>query len=182
MQTTALPPDIQTTILFFLARSAGLCAPDCRRLVLGLRPDQLERLGRVTASEVDFFDGLVMDHKPLLHVVCDLDHLDSALQRLEARRAENTARDEFIRRGAPAGMMMDLFRIGLQELIHHRRALGVNCKNGRPKLPDEATQIKIYHTWKSLGHPDVRRRYIDLHDRFPEVALGVLWAVNQQNQ
>ncbi|EKD99093.1 MAG: hypothetical protein ACD_23C00136G0001, partial [uncultured bacterium] len=78
----------------------------------------------------------------------------------------------------PAGMMMDLFRIGLKELIHHRRVLGVNCKNGRPKLPDEATQIKIYKAWKSLKHPNIRQKYLDLHNQFPEVPIAVLYAIS----
>lgn len=180
MHTTAavLPPKAQTAILFFLVRVAGLFSSGCCRLEVGLRPDQLERLDRVTAPEIEFFDGLVTDQKPLLYVAFDLGHLDAALQRLEARRAENTIRDEFIRRGAPAGMMMDVFRVGLKELIRHRKALGVQCKSGRPKLPDDETQIKVYTTWKALKHPNIRLRYLDLHDAFPDIQIAVLYAIS----
>jgi len=182
MQTTALPPNVQTAILFYLAREARLCASDCRRLEVGLlRPDQLERLGRLRVEDVEFFERLILDSKPLLRVECDPGRLDSALFRLEARQADTDLTDQLILRGASAAMLMAIGRIGYRELMTRRKALAIESKNGRPKIPDEATQIKIYHTWKSLGHPDVRRRYIDLHDRFPELPLGVLWAVNQQN-
>ena len=177
MQTTTLPPDVQTAILFFVVHVSETKFFDC-----GLCADQLARLSRLTAVEADSLGHLVRESAPLLQVAVDPTNLGAVLDRIEAQRDEKNMRDEFIRRGASATMMMDLFRMSLKELIARRRVLGVEAKNGRPKLPSEADQIKIYHTWKSLGHPDVRRRYIDLHDRFPDVPLAVLWAVNQQAQ
>src|SRR3989338_4388737 len=151
MQTTTLPPDVQTAILFFVVQVSETKFFDC-----GLCADQLARLSRLTAVEADSLGHLVRESAPLLQLAVDPANLGAVLDRIDAQREEKNMRDEFIRRGASAAMMMDLFRMNLKELIGRRRALGVEAKNGRPKLPDEATQIKIYHTWKSLGHPDVR--------------------------
>ena len=182
MQTTALPPSVQTAILFSLAREARLCAPDCHRLEVGLRPDQLERLGRLRVEDIEFFERLILDSKPLLQVECDPGHLDSALCRLEARQADTDLTDQLKLRGASAGMLMAVGGIGYRNLMARRKALGVNCKSGRPKLPDEGTQFKIYKAWMASQNTPERQRYLDLHNQFPDISISVLWAVNQQNQ
>ena len=170
-----LPPNIQTAFLFFLARVGESGCFD-----VGLCADQLARLSRLTAVEADSLGHLVRESAPLLQVAVDPASLGAVLDRIDAQRDEKNMRDEFILRGASAAMMMDLFRMGLKELIARRRALGVEAKNGRPKLLDEDTQIRIYKTWTAAQNTPERRRYLDLHDQFQDVPLAVLWAVNQR--
>lgn len=176
IRDTDLTTAIQATILAFLARCAAQGAQALP--AIGLRANQLTRLLELDA---DTLSHLILDNRPVVQVLIQPDALDAALARHVAQQDDCAVVAQLILRGASASMMMAVGGISYNDLMARRKALGASCKNGRPKLPDDDTQFKIYKVWKLLGHPDLRRRYIDLHDRFPELPIGVLWAVNQLN-
>ncbi|MFA7238853.1 MAG: STY4526/YPO1902 family pathogenicity island replication protein [Sulfuricellaceae bacterium] len=175
--TYPLPTNIQVTVLFhFLAKieSEGL-----RGLAnSGFRREQIDTLRYLSTSD---FIQLVNENRPLVHAWGDAANLDFALKRLSSNRAETELQTEFIRRGASAAMMYQLFRVSPKFVALQRSLLCLDVKQGRPKSPDEETQSTIYAAWKSLSNPSVRQRYLDLDDMFPDIPFSVLFAATTES-
>lgn len=141
----------------------------------GFTPQQIDKLRHLQASEIV---RLICKNKQLIKVMGDADNLDKALIANSNEQIDSAMQVEFVRRGASSLMMMQLFNLNSRQLSKLRTLLCIETKNGRPKLPDDDTQFKIYKAWKSLKHPNIRQKYLDLHDQFPEVPIAVLYAIS----
>lgn len=172
----SLPPNLQSAILHhFIERveSGDLDVIDSLADI-GFTPQQIDRLRHLQVTEIV---RLIKEDKPLIMVRGNSANLDKALKALSNDRAESALQVEFIRRGASAAMMIPLFRLTGRQVAKLRLTLGAKPTNGRPKLPDEETQIKVYEKWKALKSSNIRQRYLDLDNAFPEIPIAVLYAI-----
>jgi len=114
-----------------------------------------------------------------LSLVIDTRQLAENLRALRQINAEAALIAYFVRHGASRPMLRELFHVSQHVLARQRRRLGVRAGHGRPALPDKPTRDAIHRCWADLGRDetDVRRRLVQLHQRFPACALVVLHAV-----
>jgi hypothetical protein len=147
----------------------------------GLSPAFAERL-----RNLPFTDAARLVRSPHFKVGIVVDWLsgEKALERESAVRNEQALFEEFVRRGASTHLLRRLFKAQnwrvrkfahLLEDAHRRRP-------GNVALPDPETREAIGRAWHDLTvtHPDLRRRYLALHERFPQVPLTAIEKVVQR--
>ncbi len=176
-----LPSSIQAAILYHaiqVVESGDLEAIN-NLIDLGFLPEQLDKLRHLPTMEVA---RLITDDKPLVHISVDSDRINKAFKAHSQGKKDAEMQDEFIRRGASASMMHQLFRMSRKQVSAQRALLGVKPEDGRPSLPSEKIQHNIYHTWKALKHSNIRQRYLELNEAFPNIPLAVLYAVVGMDQ
>jgi hypothetical protein len=176
-----LPSSIQAAVIYHaiqVVESGDLDAIN-NLIELGFLPEQLDRLRHLPTMEVA---RLITDDKPLVHISVDASRVEKAFKALSQGKKDAEMQDEFIRRGASASMMHQLFRMSRKQVSAQRALLGVKPDDGRPSLPSEKLQHDIYRTWRALKHSNVRQRYLEVSEAFPNVPLAVLYAVVGMDQ
>lgn len=171
-----LPSSIQAAVLYHAIQvvESGDIEAINSLIDLGFSPEHLDKLRRLPTMEIA---RLIADDKPLVHITVDSTRIDKAFRALSQNKKDAELQDEFIRHGASASMMFQLFRMSRRQVTAQRTLLCVKSEDGRPCLPDEKGQHEIYRAWKRLKHPNIRERYRELHEVFPGVPLAVLYAV-----
>ena len=176
-----IPSSIQAALLYHaiqVVESGDLEAIN-DLIDLGFEPAQLDKLRHLPTMEVA---RLIAHKQPLLRVSVDSDQINRAFKALSQGKKDAEMQDEFIRRGASASMMLQLFRMSRKQVSAQRALLGVTPEDGRPSLPPESVQHDIYRTWKAMKHSNIRQRYLDLSEVFPKIPLAVLYAVVGMDQ
>lgn len=171
-----LPGSIQVVLLYHAIQvvESGDIEGINSLIDLGFSPEHLDKLRHLPTMEIA---RLIADGKPLVHITVDSIRIDKAFRALSQNKKDADLQDEFIRHGASASMMYQLFRTSRKQVTALRTLLCIRCDDGRPCLPNEKDQHEIYRAWKHLKHPNVRERYLKLHDAFPGFPLATLYAV-----
>lgn len=171
-----LPISVQVAVIYHAVQTVESGNVDAinNLIEMGFSPANLDQIRHLPAMELA---RLIRDDHPLVRVTVDSSRLDKAVQALSQSKKDAEMQDEFIRRGASASMMYQLFRMSRKQVSAQRALLCVAREDGRPSLPPEEAQHEIYRAWHSLTHRNIRQRYLDMHDQFPNVSLAVLYAV-----
>lgn len=177
----SLPGSIQVAFLYHIIQivESGDLAAISNLIDLGFSPENLDKLRHLPSMEIA---RLISDDKPFMHFTVDSIRIDKAFRGLSQNKKEAEMQDEFIRCGASASMMFQLFRMSRKQVSAQRALLCVKREDGRPSLPSEELQHKIYKVWKTLKHSNIRQRYLALHEEFPTTSLAVLYAVVGMDQ
>lgn len=147
-------------------------------LLAQLSASTLDILRRAPTGDLIRLSG---QRPPFCSVVIDEPMLRLAIKRLEqiGRRQEQI--HWFMRRGAPAAMMLELF--GLNELAFRRLRASVNpgTRRGRTARLDARTEQEVLRQWqrtRDLGG-DMAARCRILAEAFPELPIAALWATTR---
>lgn len=174
----SVPVPIQAAIIHHLIRQTeeGNLTFISSMVDMGFTPEQIDKLRSLTASEMA---RLFREDRPIIHIKGDGIGLEKALKSLSSDQSEYQQQAEFIRRGASASMMFHLFRLNRNQVTKIRLLLGLSAeKKGRPALPAESVQNRIFEAWKAVSqHSNMRVRYLKLHDQFTEIPISTLYAV-----
>lgn len=172
-----IPSSIQAAFVHFLIQrvESGDLAFIEQLTGFGFSAEQIDRLRALPSCELV---RLFREDRPLIDIRGNGQNLEKAFKALKSDRSEGEQQAEFIRRGASASMMHQLFRLSRNQLATFRTLIGVSSNKGRIKLPDETTQLDIIDNWHALRtHSNVRQRYLALQDRFPAIPLSTLYAI-----
>ncbi len=110
-------------------------------------------------------------------VVVDTDALRRGLSALTDSNRLGLLREEFIRKGASAALMRELFKLDDKATRRLRRQFRLKVRRGRPLLPAPSARNAIQAYWYGLEDADPRERYLALWRKFPEWSLDTLHAV-----
>ena len=114
-----------------------------------------------------------------LSLVIDARQLAENLRALRHSDEEAALIAYFVRHRASRAMLHRMFHVSHEVIARQQRRLGVRLGQGRPALPDQPTRDAIHRGWADLGRAeaDVRRRLVQLHQRFSTYPLVVLHRV-----
>lgn len=171
-----LPSNIQAIVIYQAVQivETGDVAAINNLIEMGFSPENLDKLRHLPTMEVA---RMLSDDMPLVHVTVNSERIDQAFQAIATSKKDAEMQDEFIRRGASASMMHQLFRMSRKQVSAQRALLCVAQEDGRPRLPPDEMQHAVYRAWRKLKQIPIRQRYLNLHDSFPDVTLAVLYAL-----
>ncbi len=115
---------------------------------LNLRPNQIERLRRLSAMELLHLGEIALE---CLEVAIKPEMLDEFLRRLEERQRQEAVIAECLTRGAPRAMMTTFFGLSREKYVQLRAALGIRAGAGRAPTPPAAVERDLYERWIRLG-------------------------------
>lgn len=122
----------------------------------------------------------VADKALFLHI--DGPQLDESMRRLRHQQEAHELLAYFIQHGAPLRMIRRVLRASKSMILQCRGAQSVPKRAGRLPLPKEQQRDAIHRSWHELSGPlpDHGRRYVGLHQLYPQLPLGVLCAVIEE--
>lgn len=120
--------------------------PAIRRL--NLRPEHIERLSRLSATELLRLGELALE---CLDLAIKPAALDQVLRRLDERRRRETLMRECLARGAPRAMMTTFFGFSRQRYVQLRAVHGIRTGVGRAPNPPPDVERDIYERWLRLN-------------------------------
>ena len=164
---------LSTHILHYCAER--LADDDAEALLdLGLTVDEISALDGVTLQQLhhlsrlgDHFLTVTIDHRRLAHALAHIQH-----------EAEHQAlQDKLLQLRAPAPMMQALFGMRSSDYAKQRKRLGLSGRDvGRPAIPDEATERRVWSIWREHSQLTDSERYRRVAE-VTELPLTVIWAV-----
>lgn len=145
------------------------------QLLSVVSPATLEQLKRTPMVELL---RLAEQRPAFISVFVDESQLSLARHRLQhiLHRKEETL--WFIRRGAPAAAMLELFGIPDREYRQLKRMTTSASRRGRVRRLDAAVAEQVIRFWRSTRNQsdDLGARFRLLAEQFPDVPLASLWA------
>jgi len=170
-------PQIRLAVIGTLSVEAERLGPKGLNLP-GLSAEKIERLGRLTASEI----RVLATHRGLpIKVVVDGYQLAETLGAVARNRQLRDLETYFVQHGASCSLMHRLFSMS-RKMTHRRRSeLGTSIPAGRYHLPRPRTREQICIAWDKLPPEPLSKRYFRLHQLFPEFSIAALEAtVNEK--
>lgn len=146
---------------------------DLDTLLTQFSPVTLDTLRQATVSDLS---RLAEQRPAFLAVVVDEPMMRLAFNRLHlvSQREEDAL--WFIRRGAPAAAMLELF--GMHELEYRRlrAAAAVETRRGRSPKLDSLTHHEVIRAWyRNREHTDPIQRFRALCEAYPDAPAAALW-------
>ena len=134
----------------------------------GIALQQLHHLNRLG----DHFLTVTIDHRRLAH----------ALEHIQHEAEHQALQDKLLRWRAPAPMMRALFGMRASDYAKRRKRLGLSGRDvGRPAIPDEATERRVWAVWREHSQLTDSERYLQVAE-VTKLPLNVVWAVVQAEQ
>lgn len=159
---------MKTGFVFHLFQSA---AEDSSQ-TSGFTSGECEKLRRLTVTEMHRLSEL-SERSGIAEIKIDHKKLERVLERFEATKQEEEAQDELIQLGAPSEMMHALFGMNGHEYAGRRRNLKLT-RVGRPSIPTEAEQKRIYETYQRYAGLDEVQKWIKI-GRELQHSLTTVW-------
>ena len=138
---------------------------------LRLRPDQMDRLSKMTAT--DFLrlgelgnECITLDINP--------DALDEVFRCIEAQRRRMELVERCLRRDAPRAMMKMFFGLARHRYTALRTALSIHAAPGRPARQPETIELRLYEAWKVHRHAWTAETLLDIAETL-DVPLRIVW-------
>ncbi len=132
----------------------------------------LDELDSLCLSDLDIFCRRLP-----MTVDISLDTFRDALERLHYTRRTDQLLREFVRRGASNGVLHKLFGVSKLQAEQIKSQEGLSGKFiGRPRLPSGDVRGQIFRKWEELSREenDLRTRYLQLSDIFPDITISSL--------
>lgn len=125
---------------------------------LGFRVNQISRLENLTLRDLQHLSRVPTR---FLSIAVDPERFDRLLSHIERSRRRERLQDELIRLRAPAVMMRTYFGMTNADYATRRRLLGLTGIGiGRPGLPSEDDQKRIWKCWQEHARVPVEERYL----------------------
>lgn len=118
------------------------------------------------------------EQRPAFCSVCvDEPMLHLAISRLRKINAQQEEAMWFIRRGAPAAAMLELFGISEMEYRRLRSVAGPEARRGRTPKLDGRQAEEVCRAWnRTRGSGDLVLRFRELVESYPTIHVATLWA------
>jgi len=143
----------------------------------GTPPKLLDILRHMTLRELL---AVAQSNDVSIAVEINYDALLFAIQRQRAIRTDVECKEYFVANGANVPMLTTMFKLPFQTAKELIKTFNLGKRSpGRPSLPSHSAREAILKAWDSLAseEKDLKKRYILLHQRFGEFALGCLWQI-----
>jgi hypothetical protein len=138
---------------------------------LNLRPEHIERLSHLSATELLRLGELALE---CLELAIKPAALDQVLRHLDERRRRETLMHECLARGAPRAMMTTFFGLSRQRYVHLRAAHGIRTGVGRAPNPPPEVEYDIYQRWIRLGERWTADSLLKIATE-TDLSLRVIW-------
>jgi hypothetical protein len=146
----------------------------CSALALGFRASQIAQLERLTLRDLH---RLSRAPTHFLSITVDPTRFDRLLSHVERGKQRESLQDELIRLRAPAVMMRTYFGMTNADYATRRRLLGLTGTGiGRPCLPSNADQERIWKCWQDHSRIPLEERYLEV-GRATGVPLKDVWGL-----
>ena len=138
---------------------------------LNLRPDQTDRISKMTAT-----DFLRLGDLGKQCITLDIDPvaLDEVFRRIEAQRRRTELIERCLHRDAPRAMMQTFFGLARHRYSALRVALSIHAAPGRPARQPEAIEVRVYETWELRRRAWNAETLLDIAETL-DVPLRVVW-------
>lgn len=143
--------------------------------VRGLTPEHLDRLARMTVTQLDHLCEIGID--PLTRLVFSEDRVDIVLQLWRARQQDQTDQENLVRWGASLPLMEEEFGMSGAEYAALRRKLDIDT-NGRPPKLSEEDELRVLRLWQEHKSLPSRQRWLAMGNA--GIPLNSAWTVIQQ--
>jgi hypothetical protein len=113
-----------------------------------------------------------------IRVYLDLDVFNFSSEKIEHQWWEEAMLNYFVMNQASLSMLQAMFPGTSRTEIAKIRAQLKAPPPGKPAVLTDAEIQAIYNAWRELTEttPDLRERYLQVHDRFPKHSLTTLFA------
>ena len=138
---------------------------------LRLRPDQMDRLSKMTATD---FLRLGELGKECITLDINPEALDEVFRCIEAQRRRMELVERCLRRDAPRAMMKMFFGLARHRYTALRTALSINAAPGRPARQPETIEVRLYEAWKVHRLAWTAETLLDIAETL-DVPLRVVW-------
>lgn len=143
-------------------------------LLLGFRVSQIAQLERLTLRDMHRLSRAPTN---FLSITVDPTRFDRLLIHVERSKQREDLQDELIRLRAPAAMMRAYFGMTNADYAARRRLLGLTGTGiGRPSLPSNADQERIWKCWQDHARLPLEERYLEV-GRTTGVPLKDVWGL-----
>ena len=144
-------------------------------LNFGLRPDQINVIGSMNIQQLH--ELVLSIQTEILQLSISPELLDNALRISQSRSAQRSLILKMIKGGASCRMMHALF--GLSNIDHAEFRKWVGLSNqGRPEMPSEALQDRIWQSWTAHHKLEIKQRLMAVHEE-TQVDLSSIWILIQ---
>lgn len=143
--------------------------------VQGLTPARLDRLARMTVTELDQLCGI--DINILVRLVFSEERMDIVLKLWDAQQQDQVDQESLIRGGASLPLMEEEFGMSGADYAALRRKLAIDT-NGRPPKLSEEDELQVLRLWQEHKALPSRQRWLALGQA--GLPLNSAWTVIQQ--
>ena len=144
-------------------------------LNFGLRPDQINLIGAMTIQQLHELVSSVQTE--IMQLSISPESLDVALRISQSRSAQRSLILKMIKGGASCRMMHALFGLSNADHAEFRKWAGLS-NQGRPEMPSEALQDKIWQSWTVHNELEIKQRLMAVHED-TQVDLSSIWILIQ---
>jgi hypothetical protein len=138
---------------------------------LQLRPDQLERISRMTSTEFLRLGELASE---CVELAIDPQALDQVFRSIDQQRKRESLIEACIRRGAPRAMMTYFFGLSRHRYARLRRIHGLRAAVGRARNPAPTVERELYERWSARERPWSAQALLEIADEL-DLSLRVVW-------
>jgi hypothetical protein len=145
---------------------------------LGLRTDQIEKI--MTLSTQEIHEMAATTKARYLRILFDADALDTAMQVCAQRIRQRQLILQLLTAGASLPVMRTLFGFTSADTAQYRKYLNLPKADGRPALPTDAQQVKIWELWKATDSEPlgIAERLLYVHHH-TGLKISAIWPLIQ---
>lgn len=146
---------------------------------LGIRPDQVEKILSLNAQEM--YEIASISKVKFYQLTFDSQGLDTAFNLCSQHIQQRRQIIQLLNAGASLPVMKQLFGLTSTDLARIRKNLNLPSINGRPMLPSEADQYRIWESWKStqLENLSTAERLLFVHQQ-THIKINAIWPLIQE--
>lgn len=138
---------------------------------LGFEIEDVSRLSDLTVSDIRRLSE--MSRHFISELKVDRDGFVRLIERLEHAKEEDVLQDRLIQMGAPHALMSELFGMNGHEYASRRKRLNLT-RVGRPPMPSDEQQARIFSVWESHKNLDGPRKWLKIGQE-SGVSLTTAW-------
>lgn len=147
-------------------------------LRIGIRGDQLEKILALNIQEIHEIASI--SKASFIDISFDSNFLDTAIDLCDQRIKQRNQIYQMLKAGASLPAMNQLFGLTSADLANLRKFLNLPKVNGRPMLPSEADQARIWEIWKNTltENLSIAERLLLIHQQ-THVKINAIWPLVQ---
>lgn len=140
-------------------------------LSFGLRSDQISIIGSMNIQQLH--DLVQSIQKEIIQISISPESLDTALRISTSRSEQRSVILTMIKGGASCRMMHELFGLNNTDHAEFRKWVGLS-NQGRPEMPSETMQDRIWESWTAHSELEIKQRLITVHED-TDIDLSSIW-------
>ena len=146
---------------------------------LGLRNDQVEKILALSAHEIHEIAST--SKAGYMRITFDSEALDTAMMICGRRIRQRELIVQMLNAGASFPVMRALFGLTSADTAGFRKYLNLPKADGRPSIPSEAEQARIWELWKDTEQEplSIAERLLYIHQQ-TEVKISAIWPLIQE--